>query len=264
MSGIVDRVGRRSDGRSHVHRVVPWFVFTLAVLFVSGAIIIAVHYLTEVNVLVLIVDPAAEVGLAPYVGVFTYIGVLALWSGATVSLLASWLTRRSPDQSSEWRMLTTFGLLLALLAIDDLFLIHEEIGLALAEGLGRPEDRSLLEAPVFAVYAVLIIAWLIVYRETIFRTAYTLLLLGVAALGVSVAIDVGEFVIPDLASATPWMNTTLSVTEELAKLGGIILVTGYAIVTSMDLIERHMEAPGLVAPENGPSRTGEGAARAAR
>lgn len=244
--------------------VVGWIAATALAIALSAILILAVHYLTEINVLVLIVDPAAEVGLAPYVGVFTYIGVLTLWSGVTVSLLTAWFIRSAHRLSAERSMLATYGLLLAWLAVDDLFLVHEEIGLALAEWLGRPEDRSLLEAPVFAVYGAMMLTWLLVHREAIRRSSSILLLLGIAALGVSLTVDIGEFIIPDLASATPWMNTTLSVAEELAKLGGIILLTGYAMVTSLGLVNHHMEAAERVGSTLGNIQVEKGGARAAR
>jgi hypothetical protein len=235
-----------------------------AIVIISGAIIVAVHYATDINVLVLVVDPAAEVGLAPYVGVFSYIGILILWSGATASLLASALARRQRDRSGMGMMLATYGALLAFLAIDDLFLIHEELGLALAERLGRPEDRSILEAPVFAIYALVWLVWLARYRAMLPRTPWLVLLAGIAALGISVVIDVGEFVFPELVSVTPWMNTTLNIAEELAKLGGIVLLAGYGVVTSADLVIRHLRAPDDVAVPGRIHSERGGAGRVAR
>jgi hypothetical protein len=226
--------------------VMAILVVAAVVVVTSGAIIVAVHYATDINVLVLVVDPAAEVGLAPYVGVFSYIGILILWSGATVSLLASALARMQRDRSGMGVMLATYGSLLAFLAIDDLFLLHEELGLALAERLGRPEDRSLLEAPIFGVYALVWLVWLARNRVLILKTPLLLLFAGIGALGISVVIDIGEFVFPELVTATPWMNTTLNIAEELAKLGGIVLMAGYGVVTSVDLILRAVRASGDV------------------
>lgn len=201
-------------------------------IVLSGVLIVFLHFLTSLDILVLIADPAAEVGLAPYVGVFTYLGVLVLWSGATSSVLGSKRSSLQRDAAGMKRMLATLGGLLAWLAIDDLFLLHEEIGLALAKGFGREADRSLFEAPVVLLYAMVWGAWLVIYRAAIVRTFWPLLLAGLTALGVSVAVDIGEFVFPDLASRTTWTKTTLAVSEELAKLGGYILLSGYAVVTS--------------------------------
>lgn len=123
------------------------------------------------------------------------------------------------------RLLLTFSFLMAWLAFDDLLLIHEEIGLWLAESLERQDDRSLLEAPVFALYGLVWLVWLLRFRKTILRTPYLLLMLAFVALGTSIVIDIGEFVLPTLAESTSWMKTTLVVAEDLAKLAGILLLT---------------------------------------
>lgn len=222
--------------RDQISDILPWLALTAVVIVISGVLIITVHYQTGVNVQVLVVEPIAEAGLAPYVGVFTYIGVLALWSGATVSLLAAMLARHATPARALARLIAAYGLLLAWLAIDDLFLIHEELGLSLAEALGSPEDRSILEAPVFAVYGLVWLVWLIRFRQTIMQTPYLLPLLGIAALGSSVVIDLGEYVFPELAGSTPWMQTTFVAAEELAKFAGILLLASYATVTGVGLI----------------------------
>lgn len=247
MSRITGRMGALQDRRPEFRPAMPWIVFTLAVLFVSGVIVLLVHFGTGVNVEVLTVDPAAEVGLAPYVGVFSYMGILFLWSAATVGLMGYLVLKRSPEHRDVASLLVTFSLLMAWLAIDDLFLIHEEIGLALANALDRPDDRSILETPVFLIYGVALILWLVRFRKTILhKTPYLLLGLGLGALGLSVAIDLGEYVIPGLADATPWMGTTLNMAEELAKLGGMILMTGYVVTT---VAPRLSATPGETGPE---------------
>lgn len=232
MNRIPGRMGALRDKRPEFRPALPWISFTLAVLLVSGVIILLVHYGTGANVEVLTVDPAAEVGLAPYVGVFSYIGILCLWSAATVGLMGYLVLKRSPEYRDVSGLLGTCSLLMAWLAIDDLLLIHEEIGLALANFLDRPDDRSILETPVFLIYGVALIFWLGKFRTTILQeTPYLLLGLGLGALGLSVAIDLGEFAVNGLADATPWMATTLNMAEELAKLGGMILLTGYVATT---------------------------------
>lgn len=72
--------------------IVPSLVLTASAIVLSGIVILMVHYATGIDVQVLVVDPAAEVDLAPYVGIFTYIGVLIVWSGATVSFMIGLLS----------------------------------------------------------------------------------------------------------------------------------------------------------------------------
>lgn len=206
----------------------------IVIVAISGVAILLVHYLTHINVLVLTVDPAAEVGLAPYVGVFSYIGILAMWSGATVAIFTALLPLRHEMRP----FLLSLGLLMALLALDDLFLIHEEIGRELAIAVGSPHDRSLWEAPVFLVYGLLLMAWLWCFRARILRTPWILLLGGLVALATSAAIDIGEYVVPELAESTPWMGTTIAMVEDLSKLGGLFLFMSYTMVICRDIIGR--------------------------
>lgn len=234
------------DTRSHpfITPAVVWSVIvTAVVLVIAGLIVVAVHYGTEVNVLVLTVDPVAEVGLAPYVGVFSHIGVLLHWSAATVALLSSWLLRNSGQDAAITRLLFGLGALSGWLALDDLFLIHEEIGLWLAKTLDRLEDRSLLEAPVFLAYGLVWILLLMQNRSVLRQTPYLLLVLALAGFGLSIAIDIGEFILPDIADSTPWMKTTISMAEDIAKLGGILFLLHYILLTGASRI-RDSLAPG--------------------
>lgn len=205
-----------------------------AIVFAVALAILAVHYLTDINVLVLTVDPAAEVGLAPYVGVVSYVGILALWSGASVAIFSA----VNAERRGRRTLLLTLGLIMGLLALDDLFLIHEEIGLRLATAAGNEHDRSLWEAPVFAIYGGIIVIWLWVFRRGILRTRWALLGAGFLALATSAAIDIGEYLLPNLAASTPWMATTISIAEDLIKLAGLILLLLYATVTGRTVLGR--------------------------
>lgn len=86
------------------------------------------------------------------------------------------------------------------------------------------------------MYGLVWLVWLLRFRKTILRTPYLLLMLAFVALGTSIVIDIGEFVLPTLAESTSWMKTTLVVAEGLAKLAGILLLTIYGIVTSVGVV----------------------------
>lgn len=89
------------------------------------------------------------------------------------------------------------------------------------------------------------------FRREIARTPFLLLALGLISPGSSAAIDLGECVIPGIETATPWMATTLSMVEELAKLGGIVLMTGYAMTTVMARLRAaHPGEPGYDHPKD--------------
>lgn len=235
-----------------------WLALTLTIAATTASVFLVVHYATSVNVEVLTVDPVAEVGLPSYVGVFSHLGVLVLCAAASISLFGWYLLRGSPAGTRLSLQLGILGLLLAWLAIDDLFLIHEEIGRVLADKRDRPEDRSLFEFPVFVFYGFAWVAWLVRFRREIAQTPFLLLGLGIAALALSMLIDIGEFVVPGVVEATPWMATTLNMAEELAKLLGVVLFFGYAVSTTVRRVQ-HIPAPRAVGDE---VATGRGATRA--
>lgn len=211
----------------------------IAVLVVIGAAIVLVHFATDIDVNLFLADPAEIAHLPFYTGAMTYLGAFALLSACAVCGFAASLIPDRLAGSSRASFLLSLGLLVAWLGLDDLLMFHEWAGLAIAELLDQADiagARSRLEGIVFVAYGLAWMAWAGVFRHTILSTHYVLLFLGLAGLAMSVAIDVGMFLFPSLIPDTAWMPTTLSVAEEMLKLGGILFLSAYAIESSRGAI----------------------------
>lgn len=220
------------------------------VLFALGMVLVVIYVQTDVNPHHLVAD-AHEIAFLPeYVGMYSSAGVLLLWTAGIVSLVTGAVVRGggTPGRVSSFH--TALGLLLCLLAADDLFVLHEWAGLLMAEAIGAGEvgfERSRLEAIVFAGIGVLWLVWIARYWRTILRTEFVLLGLGMAAFGSSVAIDLSAYVFPKLEPGTPQRRLVLALLEELLKLAGIFLMLAYALRLGRDRFREIAGRPMAVA-----------------
>lgn len=225
-SGEAGRSGTRSGNR--------WVWIILSVVAVIGILSFGLHVGTHLNVKDLFVDPIAKAGLSPHVGVFSNLGVLAFWSAATMAVGTSLLM-----QAGEGRQfLLSLGCLIAILALDDLFHIHEELGGVFARYLFPSIDRRLLEGVVFAVYAVAWGAWIVWNRHRIIRGPVKFFALAVFMLGASVVVDLAEILAGSWVESSDHRSTAATVIEELLKLGGILFLVSYVLLVVRTNLQR--------------------------
>lgn len=230
----VDLAPRKVD-RSRGQVALPWIGGVILFLVAIGVLVFVLDTGTRMNVKDLFVDPSAKAGFGPHVGLFSHLGVLTLWTGATALLGASVLGSR--DERPAFQL--SLGVLLAVLALDDLFMLHEELGGVFARNLLPSMDRRMLEGVVFAAYGVAWVVWLVRYRRSILRSGRVVMLLAaLAMLAGSVGLDVGELLVSDWVEASEARITTVVVVEELTKLGGIVLLAGYAITVAREHLLR--------------------------
>jgi hypothetical protein len=121
-------------------------------------------------------DTAAVSDLPTYVGLLSNLGFL-LWSAAitTCMLTALVLWRRS---TWVWFFLVSAGFTTVLL-VDDMFMIHERVLPAL----------GIDERAYYVFYPLLIVMYAVVYWRQLRQTDYALLLITLALLGGSAAVD---------------------------------------------------------------------------
>lgn len=220
----------REVDRSRGHGVRPWVGGVFAFVVAVGLLVFGLDTGTRMNVKDLFVDPSAKAGFGAHVGLFSHLGVLALWSGATALVGAVLLG----VGDGRRRFLLSLGMLLGWLAIDDLYMIHEELGGVVARFVLPSMDRRMLEGIVFAVYGVAWILWLVRYRHAIRSGPAIVLLAALAMLGGSVGLDVGELFIADWVSASEVRITTVAVAEDVMKLAGILLLASYAMLIASE------------------------------
>ena len=142
-----------------------------AALFLLAGKVTLVSAWGGVHIAVLVRDPAAHFGFPPYAGLISHAGIALLTATAACALMAALLG--APHR----RALLAAGMLSAVLAVDDLFLLHEIA-------------PRLIEAGIFAVYGALALVIALLLRRERAGMPLTGLKVAVAFLGVSVVADV--------------------------------------------------------------------------
>jgi hypothetical protein len=135
-------------------------------------VVVLVRVVSGVSVGEFTRDPASSQGFPAYVGAISYLGVLAWTAGATAALVGSYAA--APGAPAR-RFLLAAGVLTAVLALDDLFLLHEQLGTLVAEG-GRGSDL------VLVIYAVAGMALLWRWRGFVLAETPVALVVPVAVL----------------------------------------------------------------------------------
>jgi hypothetical protein len=204
---LPDRM-RRSRGEVVVPR---WALATL--LLLPGATILAVVLWfreRELEWVPLLNDPADVYRFDPSTGLFSHVGVLVMTVSAAVCGF-SWMVMRGAVVPQRVHFaIAMVSVLSALLAIDDLFMLHERV---LRHAFGIPE------LAIFAAYGLLGMAILGCLRAEAVRVPFLPFWLAVALLVGMVAIDQLE----------KFVGTTTKVifAEETAKLTGFVVWSGF-------------------------------------
>jgi hypothetical protein len=137
-------------------------------------------------------EPAAALDAPAYVGVLSNVGVLLLWGTAVACVLAGALLRRSHPDDRRGLPLLVGGVTTGYLALDDFFQLHEELYLG---ELGIGERRT------YAVYSLVALAYVWVFRRFLRESEWPLLALAVVPLVASAAVDT--------LTKTTWLEDTL-------------------------------------------------------
>ena len=125
-------------------------------------------------------DPTAVLGISPFTGAISNLGVLGWCATATLCLFTWAVTRHRTGGGVGDAFLLIPGLLTVGLMADDLFQIHE---ILLPLYVGGSDD--LLIVP----YALIGVGWVVAFRRRILGTEYLLLLIAVVGFAVSVVVD---------------------------------------------------------------------------
>jgi hypothetical protein len=123
-------------------------------------------------------DPASTLDASAYVGVISHVGVLLAWGAAAAALLAGAFVARARGRPDALPLFAV-GAATGYLALDDLFLLHENV---------YPE-LGIRQEVVLVAYGLAAIAFLWWYRELFRAHEWPLLALAVVLLGASLALD---------------------------------------------------------------------------
>jgi hypothetical protein len=223
-----------------------WIIAAIGLMTLGTSLFIAfLHFEGHVSVYRLISDPAPFVGMPWYFGSLSQAGVLIWIASASVCAFAARLLWNSGalDQRRLSRLLTILGAGSLWMALDDLLLIHEQLGRLMFD----QESRHTGEALVFGAYALMMLGCLVRYRECVEQTEVAILFAALLSLAASVAIDTvlqldigGNNFILEIVLSRSWGGPTIDIIEDLLKLNGGMLMLAYFARTGIVAIQREM------------------------
>lgn len=145
--------------------ILPTLLVSSVISLGGAAVTVLVARLTGNPIWRLAKDPAQVVGYEPYIGMLTNWGVLLWFASAVLCLFTEILMRKNGATLKARLFLLASGIFSLVLALDDLFLLHDEI---LPKVFGIPEFFF------YFVYLVTIILYIVIFLRDIHRKEYIL------------------------------------------------------------------------------------------
>lgn len=212
---------RRRGAEAGFARVLRWDVFrsvSVPIWLVLGAVL-AAAILAKVRLDVpwyfVMGDPATATGWPFFVGFVSNVGVV-MWAAIATVFLFRHHVERAAQGPSEWsRFLLWSGVFAAVLGLDDLFLLHDQV---------LPDYLSIGQSLVVGLYVVLCLGYLLRFSGQIARTAYPVFMAALGLLAVSVGLD-------QLQDRWSVYLPASGFLEDAAKLLGIGTWLSYALHT---------------------------------
>lgn len=149
-----------------------------ALLTLIGALLAS--RLTGVPAHWLTVDPGAISNVHPLIGALSNLGILLWAATAALCLFTFVLLQNHGTEAPTRRFLLYFGLVTAVLMVDDLFMVHEELA---------PRYLRAEETLVVGIHGLLLLGGLVYFGRVILSTPYLYLLTALFFFGGSIAID---------------------------------------------------------------------------
>jgi hypothetical protein len=165
-------------------------------------------------------DPMATAGLHPLTGFVSNLGVLLWAASGAVCLFAGMVVRRTNSGDAAGFLISAASLSLYL-CLDDLFLVHESL---------VPTYLGISETYFYVALAIATLTYLVRYWRMILSTNYLILLVALAFLGASAAID--EIFEPYMRA----IGQGRIFLEDGSKWLGIAAWCSYHVGTSFELV----------------------------
>lgn len=221
-----------------------WILVVAFVLTVMTAIVVYLHNNTHIIVTELFEDPV-EFGILPqHVGMFSFLGAMTMIVAGAFMVLSAWTV---VSLARELKLfMSALGGFLLWLGIDDVFMIHEWVGLRLAwlmKSDDVPRDRQWLESVVFVAYGLAWIAIVVVFWKPILRTPWFLLALTLIGFSTSVVLDVYAFIdfLPNVTTQTRALAK--AVIEDMGKVAGGFFALAYSVRLVRSILRGQAECP---------------------
>ncbi|MGD2183659.1 hypothetical protein [Lusitaniella coriacea] len=206
-----------------IKNFIPVLALSYALIFgvLASSAILSTYY--DIPFEKLTRDPTAIIGVNPFVGFFSNIGILFWCSTSAICLFSSMIYRRN-IRKKRLQFLISSGVLTLFLLLDDLFLLHERI---------FPGYLNISEEIVYVGYLSIVSLYFFKFRKEIIKTEYALLLVACGLFALSISVDLypsflsqnWEFLVEDgfkLLGIVTWfiffVRTCLSQNQESANI----------------------------------------------
>ncbi len=141
-------------------------VFVAGILAMVGILItFIVSHVTGYPVWKLAKDPAQILNFPPYIGMLSGLGVLWWMATAAISLFASAVMKKHRAPLQNRLFLLASGVFSLILAVDDFFLLHDEI---------LPQIFHTSEGVFYLIYIVFIMMYILVFIRNIYKHEFLL------------------------------------------------------------------------------------------
>ncbi len=195
MSNQTSKVPKCFDNK----RLFTQMLVVYCIAFVAMVVVLAIAKLNGISTGLLLIDPAVSADYPVYVGMLSTVGILIWCATAAICLFSASILTSQTSKRQYWRnFLAISGLLTLWLAIDDLWLIHENYDVWLRL------DRLSLIIPgfipgyifdflLYGLYGSFVGAYFYYFRKIFRQTPLFAFLIALACFGCSIIIDiVGE------------------------------------------------------------------------
>lgn len=182
----------------------------------------------------LVRDPAVVNDAPVYNGILSNVGIL-LWTAAGALCFFVMALAKRAGRIDLVRFFLCSGLFSTLLALDDLFMLHETVGPALTE---------LPEKVLSIAYPLAILVYLAVFARVILQTEWMILFAALACLGISETMD--------------WFmrySSVETIVEDGLKFAGILCWLDYFARTAMTMCAQAVDCGNLTRPDNEPAHS---------
>lgn len=186
-------------------------IFVPALLMLAAVAMVATLFHVEVSLMTR--DVARIGGIHPLSGFLSSLGILLWCVASAICFFAAVMLRKVKQTESFWFLFAS-ALLTAYLLFDDLFLFHETLAYMYF---------GINEKIILVILGVTVFAYLFRFRRIILKTNYSVLLLALVLLSLSVLIDITLY---------SWLSIWRIFFEDGFKWLGIVGWCGYYVHTS--------------------------------
>jgi hypothetical protein len=162
-----------------IKEIRPLIGFTLIFSFIPIAILLLLHYSSNIPIEQLTKDPVSVGKMPAYTGFLSQVGIFFWAASVTLCFFNASLLWNQSHLHRLKRFFLNAGLLSLLLGLDDAFLLHEAVFPA----------WGISEKVVLLCYGGLVVFYLFSSSSVIRQTDYSLLGVALFCFGISVAID---------------------------------------------------------------------------